>query len=121
MRTEPPHTQVTKSVIALLLHYGWNKFTIVSERAWLTVAETLKEESAKYNLTMNHFETVDDRHTCCEERLDCCQVSIWFRIIQNTKNRTRSQSTFLYIRAGSQDTIVGISPAQRITIEDFSF
>lgn len=89
-RTEPPDTQVTKSVIALLLHYGWNKFTIITESAWRTVARSLEEQAAEYNLTVNHYRTVEDRHTCCEERLPCCQVSVWFQLIQETKNMTRS-------------------------------
>ncbi|XP_031775960.1 receptor-type guanylate cyclase Gyc76C-like [Apis florea] len=97
-RTEPPDTQVTKSVIALLLHYGWNKFTIITESAWSTVAKSLEEQATKNNLTVNHYKTVEDRHTCCEERLPCCQVSVWFQLIQETKNMTRSQSKFtLYL------------------------
>jgi len=94
VRTEPPDTQVTKSVIALLLHYGWNKFTIVTESAWSTVARSLEQQAANNNLTVNHYRTVEDRHTCCEERLPCCQVSVWFQLIQETKNMTRSQFTF---------------------------
>ena len=89
-RTEPPDTQVTKSVIALLLHYGWSKFTIITESAWTTVAKSLEEQAAEHNLTVNHYRTVEDRHTCCEERLPCCQVSVWFQLIQETKNMTRS-------------------------------
>lgn len=105
VRTEPPDTQVTKSVIALLLHYGWNKFSIVTERAWSTVARSLQQQAAKNNLTVNHYKTVEDRHTCCEERLPCCQVSVWFQLIQETKNMTRSQSIFLYFYAGLRDAI----------------
>ena len=89
-RTEPPDTQVTKSVIALLLHYEWNKFTIIAESAWSTVARSLEDEAVKHNLTVNHHRTVEDRHTCCVERLPCCQVGIWFQLIQETKNMTRS-------------------------------
>lgn len=96
-RTEPPDTQVTKSVIALLLHYGWNKFTIITESAWSTVAKSLEEQATKHNLTVNHYKTVEDRHTCCEERLPCCQGSVWYQLIQETKNMTRSQSKFLHI------------------------
>ncbi|XP_067206722.1 receptor-type guanylate cyclase Gyc76C-like [Linepithema humile] len=101
VRTEPPDTQVTKSVIALLLHYGWNKFTIVSERAWVTVARSLNDESSKSNLTVNHYKIVEDRHTCCEERMSCCQVSVWFQIIQETKNMTR-----IYIFLGTPMSLI---------------
>lgn len=105
-RTEPPDTQVTKSVIALLLHYGWNKFTIITESAWSTVAKSLEEQATKNNLTVNHYKTVEDRHTCCEERLPCCQVSVWFQLIQETKNMTRSQLKFrlrsIFLRKSSR-------------------
>ncbi|KAF7418477.1 hypothetical protein HZH68_001130 [Vespula germanica] len=100
-RTEPPDTQVTKSVIALLLHYGWNKFTIITEIAWSTVARSLEEQATKHNLTVNHYRTVEDRHTCCEERLPCCQVSIWFQLIQETKNMTR-----IYIFLGTAISLI---------------
>ncbi|XP_018045826.1 PREDICTED: receptor-type guanylate cyclase Gyc76C-like [Atta colombica] len=101
VRTEPPDTQVTKSVIALLLHYGWNKFSIVTERAWSTVARSLQQQAAKNNLTVNHYKTVEDRHTCCEERLPCCQVSVWFQLIQETKNMTR-----IYIFLGTPMSLI---------------
>ncbi|XP_043577860.1 receptor-type guanylate cyclase Gyc76C-like isoform X2 [Bombus pyrosoma] len=100
-RTEPPDTQVTKSVIALLLHYGWNKFTIITESAWSTVAKSLEEQATKNNLTVNHYKTVEDRHTCCEERLPCCQVSVWFQLIQETKNMTR-----IYIFLGTAMSLI---------------
>ncbi|XP_076387211.1 receptor-type guanylate cyclase Gyc76C isoform X2 [Megachile rotundata] len=100
-RTEPPDTQVTKSVIALLLHYGWYKFTIITESAWSTVARSLEEQATKHNLTVNHYKTVEDRHTCCEERLPCCQVSAWFQLIQETKNMTR-----IYIFLGTAMSLI---------------
>ncbi|XP_066598422.1 receptor-type guanylate cyclase Gyc76C-like [Prorops nasuta] len=100
-RTEPPDTQVTKSVIALLLHYGWNKFTIITESAWSTVAKSLEDQATKHNLTVNHYRTVEDRHTCCEERLPCCQVSVWFQLIQETKNMTR-----IYIFLGTAMSLI---------------
>lgn len=100
-RTEPPDTQVTKSVIALLLHYGWNKFTIVAERDWSTVARSLQEQAAMNNLTVNHYKIVEDRHTCCEERMPCCQVSVWFQLIQETKNMTR-----IYIFLGTAMSLI---------------
>ncbi|XP_076232262.1 receptor-type guanylate cyclase Gyc76C [Calliopsis andreniformis] len=100
-RTEPPDTQVTKSVIALLLHYGWNKFTIITESAWSTVARSLEEQATKHNLTVNHYKTVEDRHTCCEERLPCCQVSVWYQLIQETKNMTR-----IYIFLGTAMSLI---------------
>ncbi|XP_029038597.1 receptor-type guanylate cyclase Gyc76C-like [Osmia bicornis bicornis] len=107
-RTEPPDTQVTKSVIALLLHYGWNKFTIITESAWSTVARSLEEQATKHNLTVNHYKTVEDRHTCCEERLPCCQVSVWFQLIQETKNMTR-----IYIFLGTAMSLIDMMNAMQ--------
>lgn len=89
-RTEPPDTQVTKSIIALLLHYNWNKFSIIAERPWSTVAKSLQDQAPKSNLSINHFLSVEDRHICCEDRLPCCQGGGWFSIVQDTKNMTRS-------------------------------
>ncbi|CAK9810128.1 Receptor-type guanylate cyclase Gyc76C [Anthophora plagiata] len=107
-RTEPPDTQVTKSVIALLLHYGWNKFTIITESAWSTVARSLEEQATKNNLTVNHYKTVEDRHTCCEERLPCCQISVWFQLIQETKNMTR-----IYIFLGTAMSLIDMMNAMQ--------
>lgn len=101
VRTEPPDTQVTKSVIALLLHYGWNKFTIVTERPWSPVALLLQEQAKKNNLTVNHYKIVEDRHVCCEDRLPCCQVPVWFPLIQETKNMTR-----IYIFLGAAMSLI---------------
>ena len=43
-RMEPPDTQVTSSVLALLRHYQWTKFTIIYQDngRWDTIAEHLK-------------------------------------------------------------------------------
>jgi len=43
---------------------------------------------------MIHYRTVENRHTCYKKRLPCCQISVWFQFIQETKNMTRSQLTF---------------------------
>ncbi|XP_015514449.1 receptor-type guanylate cyclase Gyc76C [Neodiprion pinetum] len=99
-RTEPPDTQVSKSVIALLLHYNWDKFSIITEKSWATVAHSLKDQAAKHNLTVNHFKPVEDRHICCEQRLPCCGND-WFQLIQDTKNMTR-----IYIFLGSASSLV---------------
>ncbi|XP_011308844.1 guanylate cyclase 32E isoform X2 [Fopius arisanus] len=107
-RTEPPDTQVTKSLIALLLHYGWNKFTIITESAWTTVAKSLEYQAAKNNLTVNHYKTVEDRHTCCEDRLPCCHVGVWFQLIQETKNMTR-----IYIFLGTPLSLIELMTAMQ--------
>lgn len=99
-RTEPPDTQITKSVIALLLHYNWDKFTIVTQKSWLTVARSLEEQAAKHNLTINHHKLVEDRHICCEQKLPCCGND-WFQLIQDTKNMTR-----IYVFLGTSASLV---------------
>ncbi|XP_063972285.1 receptor-type guanylate cyclase Gyc76C-like isoform X1 [Diachasmimorpha longicaudata] len=107
-RTEPPETQVTKSLIALLLHYGWNKFTIITESAWTTVAKSLENQATKNNLTVNHYKTVEDRHTCCEDRLPCCHAGVWFQLIQDTKNMTR-----IYIFLGTPLSLIELMAAMQ--------
>ena len=44
---EPPDTQVTTSVLALLKYHKWFKFTIVSQKnkQWRTIAEDLKMQA----------------------------------------------------------------------------
>ena len=44
---EPPDTQVTTSVLALLKYHKWFKFTIVSQKTlqWMTIAEDLKNQA----------------------------------------------------------------------------
>ncbi|KAI5695231.1 hypothetical protein M8J75_013039 [Diaphorina citri] len=73
-RTEPPDTQVTKSVIALLKYYDWKKFSILYEdiSPWTTVADSLNKEAKQANISVNHFYRMQDRHTCCEKQMPCC-------------------------------------------------
>ncbi|XP_055334707.1 receptor-type guanylate cyclase Gyc76C-like [Paramacrobiotus metropolitanus] len=54
-RLQPPDIQVTKSIIALLKHFDWQKFSIVygSTHAWQAIAKNLKEQAALYNMTVN--------------------------------------------------------------------
>lgn len=44
---EPPDTQVTTSVLALLKYHKWFKFTIVSQKneQWRTIAEDLRMQA----------------------------------------------------------------------------
>ena len=46
-RMEPPDTQVTTSVLALLKYHKWFKFTIVSQKneQWRTIAEDLRMQA----------------------------------------------------------------------------
>ncbi|XP_067672453.1 receptor-type guanylate cyclase Gyc76C-like isoform X2 [Haliotis asinina] len=54
-RTFPPATQVTKSIISLLLHFNWHRYTLVvgSSHQDQTIAEKLSELSKLYNITIN--------------------------------------------------------------------
>ncbi|KAI8121971.1 hypothetical protein FF38_05671 [Lucilia cuprina] len=101
-RTEPPDTQVIKSVISLLRYYGWKKFSILHEESWSMVADLLKQEAQKKNMTINHKESfIDNMAKCCEEMLACCRTGFWYQIVQNTMNRTR-----IYVFLGSANALV---------------
>ncbi|XP_055877061.1 receptor-type guanylate cyclase Gyc76C-like isoform X2 [Biomphalaria glabrata] len=60
-RTYPPAAQITSSVLSLLLHYQWTKFSIiygVNERpgtSYESIAVRLKTMAEDYNVTINHF------------------------------------------------------------------
>jgi guanylate cyclase, other len=72
--------QVTKSVISLLNYYGWKKFSIIHEEPWHTVAESLKAQAKKKNMTVNHCEQVIDNHKCCENSMECCRSGYWYTV-----------------------------------------
>ncbi|XP_030570919.1 receptor-type guanylate cyclase Gyc76C-like [Drosophila novamexicana] len=101
-RTEPPDTQVVKSVIALLRYYAWNKFSILYEEVWGTVADLLKDQASKRNMTINHKQSfIDDRAKCCEQMMTCCRSGYWYQVVQNTMNRTR-----IYVFLGSANSLI---------------
>ncbi|XP_037940750.1 receptor-type guanylate cyclase Gyc76C-like [Teleopsis dalmanni] len=101
-RTEPPDTQVIKSVISLLRYYGWRKFSILHDELWTTVADLLKEQATKRNMTINHKESfIDNKAKCCELMLSCCRTGFWYQIVQNTMNRTR-----IYVFLGTASSLV---------------
>jgi len=54
-RTLPPATQVTKSIVALLMHFGWRRYTMVvgSTTRWQSIADQLQSISARHNVTVN--------------------------------------------------------------------
>ena len=67
-RMEPPDTQVTTSVLALLKYHKWFRFTIVSQKTeqWMTIAEDLKNQAEmRPEFTVNHFEEFEDYDKCC--------------------------------------------------------
>ncbi|KAM8707767.1 hypothetical protein ACLKA7_014840 [Drosophila subpalustris] len=100
-RTEPPDKQVVKSLIALLRYYAWNKFSILYEEVWGTVADLLKDQAIKKNMTINHKHPfIDDYGKCCEHGLPCCRSGYWYQVVQNTMNRTR-----IYVFLGSANSL----------------
>jgi guanylate cyclase len=102
-RTEPPDTQVTKSVVSLLDYYKWHKFSIIYEEAWYTVAQSLVQEAKKKNMTINDEKKAKDSYKCCSESLSCCGSWYWYKFIQNTKNRTR-----IYVFLGTAPSLVDL-------------
>ncbi|XP_076266824.1 receptor-type guanylate cyclase Gyc76C-like isoform X1 [Rhynchophorus ferrugineus] len=100
-RTEPPDTQVTKSIISLLNYYNWNKFSIIYEEGWDTVAHSLEDETKGKNMSVQHKKNAQDRHKCCENNLKCCQTGFWYEFIQDTKNKTR-----IYVFLGTSISLV---------------
>ncbi|KAL1132356.1 hypothetical protein AAG570_010312 [Ranatra chinensis] len=102
VRLEPPDIQVTKSVISLLIYYNWKKFSIISEGQWSTVADSLKAEAKKYNMTLNHLEKTLEYYQCCPHRDPCCQRgTFWYNLIRDTKNDTR-----IYVHLGSVKSLI---------------
>ncbi|KFB47431.1 AGAP012163-PA-like protein [Anopheles sinensis] len=100
-RTEPPDTQVIKSIISLLQYYGWRKFSIIHEQLWKNVALSLEAQAISNDLQVNHVEMVFDNYKCCQEDMDCCRSGYWYTVIQKTLNRTR-----IYVFLGSSNQLV---------------
>ncbi|KAL5292996.1 hypothetical protein ACFFRR_011640 [Megaselia abdita] len=120
-RTEPPDTQVAKSVISLLRYYSWKKFSIIYEESQYTVADALHKQAVKMNLTINHMEKYIDNHKCCEDSLPCCRSGYWYQFIQNTMNRTRiyvflGGSQGLYDMMNAMDTVQLFSKGEYMVI-----
>ncbi|XP_049824227.1 receptor-type guanylate cyclase Gyc76C-like isoform X2 [Aethina tumida] len=107
-RTEPPDTQVVKSLVALMTYYKWKKFTIVYEVEQKNVMESLKKEGRKMNMTINDEIRTDDKYNCCQLKLKCCSGGVWYQIIQETKNRTR-----IYVFLGRSGSLVDFMDAMQ--------
>uniref|UniRef100_A0A1L8DJE6 Guanylate cyclase n=2 Tax=Nyssomyia neivai TaxID=330878 RepID=A0A1L8DJE6_9DIPT len=105
-RTEPPDTQVTKSIISLLNYYGWKKFSIIHEELWTAVANNLQDQAKQKNMTVNHMLAVVDNHKCCENSMECCRSGYWYQVVQNTMNRTR-----IYVFLGPVYALVNMMEA----------
>lgn len=45
------------------------------------VADLLKQEAQKKNMTVNHKEPfIDNMARCCEEMLACCRTVFWYQV-----------------------------------------
>ncbi|XP_050310178.1 receptor-type guanylate cyclase Gyc76C-like [Anthonomus grandis grandis] len=100
-RTEPPDTQVTKSIFSLLTYYNWHKFSIIYEERWDTVALSLEKQAAALNMSVQHKKNARDRHRCCEQNYKCCHTGFWYDFIQNSKNKTR-----IYVFLGTPYSLI---------------
>lgn len=63
-RTFPPATQITKSIISLLLKFNWKRFTLVvgSSHKQQTCAVKLLELAEENNITLNDREDYQEPH-----------------------------------------------------------
>jgi hypothetical protein len=94
--------QVTKSIVSLLLHYNWKKFSIVAENSprWQTVADSLEARvtaNVAMKLHLNHRLKFEDMNRCCANRESCCHNSWTFDILEKTRSGTRSEHTHTLI------------------------
>ncbi|XP_054274284.1 receptor-type guanylate cyclase Gyc76C-like isoform X2 [Macrosteles quadrilineatus] len=101
VRTEPPDTQVTKSVIALLKYYDWKKFCIIWEDDWEIVAESLHKEANQANMTVTCVRPIQSSAKCCRDLLPCCTSGFWYNMLIETRNLTR-----IYVFFGQSKTLV---------------
>lgn len=86
------HLQVVKSLIALLRYYAWNKFSILYEEIWAPVADLLKDQAVKKNMTVNHKHPfMDDYGKCCELMMPCCRSGYWYQV------RNQQYTIYIYI------------------------
>lgn len=102
-RMEPPDTQVTTSVLALLKYHKWFKFTIVSQKTeqWMTIAEDLKNQAdIRPEFTVNYYEEFEDYDECCLKGLDCCTLLWPHKILKATKEGTR-----IYVFVGNSNML----------------
>ncbi|XP_076449001.1 guanylate cyclase 32E-like [Babylonia areolata] len=61
-RTQPPSTQSANSMLALMRHYGWSRFTIVAEETalMLKAGQNLRRLAEASNMTVNDFVNVSE-------------------------------------------------------------
>ena len=101
---EPPDTQVTISVLALLKYHKWFKFTIVSQTTepWRTIADDLNTQAEnRPEFKVNSHEEFEDYDDCCLAGLECCTLLWPHKILKATKEGTR-----IYVFVGNRKLLV---------------
>lgn len=104
VRTFPPDTQVTKSVIALLKHHGWKEFMIIQmdQDRWANVAQRLKTVAIKNDITPIDIWLYTKMNLCCQRNQTCCQQPFSFpKLIEETHKKTR-----IYVFLGETNDLI---------------
>jgi guanylate cyclase len=65
VRTVPPATQVSKSIVAFLRHHGWRRFTLIAglDVKWKSIADKTEELAVADNMTINDRHNYNDAYT----------------------------------------------------------
>jgi len=112
---EPPDTQGTKSVLALLKYYNWRKFSIIFQEhsQWEAIAEYLQNQAQNndFKFIINHFKSFKDYEKCCTENDPCCsEKDVWpRRLVKETKEQTR-----IYVFMGPRKMLMKFMDQMRI-------
>ncbi|KAF0304218.1 Receptor-type guanylate cyclase Gyc76C [Amphibalanus amphitrite] len=95
-------SKVTKSAVALLKHYKWNKFSIITtESSTISkIADSLKKLAISEGMTINHKVVIPDYDRCCKERSACCDLQMLANVIKETKDGTR-----VYVFLGTSESL----------------
>ncbi len=90
-RTEAPDSQVVKSLLSLMAHFGWRVFQPIVEASpterYRKVAEALETAALLAERTPRSI--LEYKNNQNEPN--------WFELIQSTRNETRSESCVLLI------------------------
>ena len=89
-RTQPPSSQSGNSLIALMHHYGWQRFTIVVEDTALLLkaGQNLRQLAQLNNVTVNDFYNITE-YKRVQDRGKLAAL------VHNTYLRTRGERTVI--------------------------
>ncbi|XP_033751446.1 receptor-type guanylate cyclase Gyc76C-like [Pecten maximus] len=98
-RTFPPATQVTRSIISILLHFKWSRFSLIvgSSHKQQTIAEKLLELAKSYDIVLN------DRKDYTEPHIPLTTGNPFPGIVENTFIDTR-----VYVFLGDINGVVDL-------------